>query len=288
MIGQRGLFWQKLAHRRNAVLGLVGLASLGFSRVAPAADAACFDSYEKAQRLRKDGKLVDAQAQAVICAADGCPAMLRKDCKQWVAEIGKAIPTVTFRPTDEHGQDVVAAVVYVDDRKVADSIDGRPVPLDPGTHRFRFESGDRKAEVTMELAAGESSRAVTATLEPLPPPAPPPSASMLHRIPRISLVLGGVAGVGLVSFVSFAVAGRVQQGCSPVCQPGQISAMRAEYAIADVSWITGLAALGGAIAFWVAQPTVPSADAPPPKAAILRFEANPAPGGASFGLGGSF
>jgi hypothetical protein len=286
MIGKRGLFGEKLAHRRNAVLGLVGLASVGFSRVAPAADAACFDSYEQAQRLRKDGKLVDARAQAAICAADGCPAMLKKDCKQWVAEIAKSIPTVTFRPTDEHGQDVVVAAVYVDDRKVADSIDGRPVPLDPGPHRFRFESGDRKTEVTVDVAAGESNRAITATLEPSPPPAPPPSAS--RRIPRVSLVLGSVAGVGLVSFVSFAVAGRVQQGCSPVCQPGQISAMRTEYAIADVSWITGLAALGGAIAFWVAQPSVPSADVPPPKAGTLRFEANPAPGGASFGLGGSF
>jgi hypothetical protein len=272
------------------MVGAVLLAFLGPSGVALSANEACFDSYERTQRLRKDGKLVEASDQAAICAADSCPGMIKTDCARWKNEISKATPTVVFAAEDDQGKDVTGTTVFVDDRKVADSIDGKPVPLDPGPHRVRFESGDRKTEVTVELAAGDSNRRVAGTLAPPPPPPPPPSTH--RRIPTVSLVLGGAAAVGLVSFVSFAIAGRVQQGCSPMCQPGQISAMRTEYAIADVSWITGLAALGGGVAFWIAQPSTthsaPPADAPPPQAVTLRLEASPERGGATFGLRGSF
>jgi len=274
---------------RGAMVGAVLLAVLEPSGAALAANEACFDSYERTQRLRKEGKLVEASDQAAICAADSCPGMIKSDCARWKNEIAKATPTVVFSAADEQGKEIAATTVFVDDRKVADSIDGKPVALDPGSHRVRFESGDRKTEVTVELAAGDSNRRVAGTLAPLP--SPPPAPLQHRRIPTVSLVLGGVAAVGLVSFVSFAIAGRVQQGCSPLCQPGQISAMRTEYAVADVSWITGLAALGGGVAFWVAQPgarSAPPADAPRPQAMTLRLEASPERGGATFGFHGSF
>ena len=274
---------------RGAMVGAVLLAFLGPSGVALSANEACFDSYERTQRLRKDGKLVEAGDQAAICAADSCPGMIKTDCARWKNEIAKVTPTVVFAAEDDQGKDVAATTVFVDDRKVADSIDGKPVTLDPGPHKVRFESGDRKTEVTVQVAAGDSSRRIAGTLVAPPPPAPPPPQH--RRIPRVSLALGGVAAVGLVSFASFAIAGEVQQGCSPRCQPGQISAMRTEYAIADVSWITGLAALGGGVIFWMVQPSTssaPPAEAPPPQAVTLRLEASPERGGATFGLRGSF
>ena len=137
-------------------------------------------------------------------------------------------------------------------------------------------------ESIVQLAAGETDRHVEGTL------APPPSTIALRRIPTVSLVLGAVAGVGLVSFVSFAAAGRVEQGCSPRCVSGQISTLRAEYAVADASWITGLAALGTGIAFWLLKPSSPTAGTPAARTGTLHLEAIPSPGGARFGVGGEF
>jgi hypothetical protein len=143
------------------------------------------------------------------------------------------------------------------------------------TELVRLDTADRK-DVKSAGVADDSSRVEG-------------SASPRHGgIPTVSLVLGGVAAVGLVSFASFAIAGRVEQDCAPLCQPGQISTLRAEYAVADVSWITGLVALGGAVVFWIAQPSPLAADVLPAKTAALRFEARPERSGATLLLRGSF
>jgi len=261
------------------VAGVVSHASVAF-----AVDNGCFDAYEQTQRLRNSGKLVQARAQAAICSQSDCPATLKRDCIQWNAEIGHLLGTVVFAAKDEKGQDATVTGIYVDDRKVADAIDGRPVTLEPGPHKVRFERGDRKVETIIQVPAGASNQRVEQAFAPAAPP--PQTPGRRAGIPRTSLILGGVAGIGLVSFVSFAIAGRVEQGCSPLCSSGQISTMRAEYAVADVSWITGLAAVGGAVAFWYLSP----AQAGPQTASTgsVGFGAIPVRGGATLGLRGTF
>jgi hypothetical protein len=147
------------------------------------------------------------------------------------------------------------------------------------TELVRLETDDRRNVKSVDGGADDSSR-VDGSASSSPP--------RRRGIPTVSLALGGVAAVGLVSFLSFAIAGRVEQGCSPLCQPGQISTLRVEYAVADVSWITGLVALGGAVVFWVAQPSALPADVLPAKTARLRFEARPERSGATLLLRGSF
>src|ERR1700733_12730411 len=104
---------------RGAPLGAVVLAGLGLAAPARAVSDACFDSYERTQRLRKEGKLVEAADQAAICAADSCPGMIKNDCARWKSEIAKSIPTVVFAAEDDQGKEVAATTVFVDDRKVA-------------------------------------------------------------------------------------------------------------------------------------------------------------------------
>jgi len=48
---------------------------------------ACVSAYEEGQQLRKAGKLTSARARLLTCAQEGCPAVLRKDCTVWVAEV---------------------------------------------------------------------------------------------------------------------------------------------------------------------------------------------------------
>ncbi len=285
--------------RKGAVTAMALLGCLGLPAMARAgSDTGCFDAYEQTQRLRNSNKLLEARDKALICARAECPAALRKDCTQWSGEITRMLATVFFNATDEQGKELAATSVFVDDRKVADSIDGRSVMLDPGAHKVRFESGSRTFETIIQLAAGETNRRIEGVLPapaptaaPLPTapstPAAPPSVQR-HGIPTASYILGGVAGVGLISFISFAAAGRVEQGCSPDCTSHQISTMRAEYAVADVSWITGLVALGAGVVYWLARPSAPAADAQPAATGMLRFGASPQRGGASFGLSGRF
>lgn len=287
--------------RRRGLLAALGVAwGVGVPATARATDAACFDAYEQTQRLRNSGRISDAREQAVICAASTCPASLQKDCARWRDEDTRNLATVVFSAHEATGPEVTAAAVYVDDKKVADSLDGKPVTLDPGPHKVRWESGNRKVETIVQLTAGETSRHVDGTF-PTPASAPPPPPPEHRKIPTVSLVLGGVAGVGLISFIAFAAAGRVEQGCSPKCQSGQISTLRTEYAVADVSWITGLVALGAGVTIWLVQPSpaaaapagagAPPTDAPPPppaKAATLHLQAVPVPGGGGVGLGGEF
>jgi hypothetical protein len=267
---------------------LVVAGTLSQSHLARAVDNACFDAYEQSQRLRNNGKLVEARAQTAICAREECPSALKRDCAQWSTEIDRTVATVVFAAKDDKGQDTTVTGVYVDDRKVADVIDGKPVKLDPGAHKVRFEKVDQKVEFIVELSAGETNHRIEHVIAPAPPPPPPAESSAGRHIPRVSLILGGVAAVGLVSFVSFAVAGRVEQGCSPLCNSSQIGTLRAEYAVADVSWITGLAALGGAIGFWYFQPAAPAASAQGAPTATLHFDMGPARGGGTIGLHGTF
>jgi hypothetical protein len=276
--------------RPSAVVAFALLASVfGGSGRGEAADAACFDSYESTQRLRKDDKLVEAREQALVCARDACPAALRKDCVRWSSEIAALAPTLVFATKDDHGRIVSDAAVYLDDHKVADAIDGKPVSVDPGPHKVRFESGEQRTEVDVVVAKGEANRRIEGTLAS-PPPLPPPTPVSTHRrIPTSSLVLGGAAAVGLVSFVTFAALGRVRQGCAPTCTSSQVTTMRVEYAAADASWITGLLAASGALAFWIAQPAAPRVEPQPaPGATALELDARPVRGGAAFGLRGSF
>jgi hypothetical protein len=259
------------------------LAAPGAKAAGPS--AACFDAYVQGQRLRKEGKLQEALEQVRICAAESCPALIKADCTRWSDELERALPTVVFVAKDEHGSDLADVQVYVDDRKVADRLDGRPMPVNPGEHTVRFESGQRKVEQKVVIAEGQTNRSVKGDFAPATPPPPPAPEKKGRHIPVISFVLGGVGVVGLVSFVGFGAADLSAQSCKPTCSQAQADAVHRDAAIADVSWIMGVVALGGAAAFWLLQPSQSSAS---PPSASLRIDAQPVAGGASLRLQGTF
>jgi hypothetical protein len=133
--------------------------------------------------------------------------------------------------------------------------------------------------------AEDSKGAVEDTTAPASRPSP--RGKRRGGIPAASVVLGSVAAAGLVAFISFEVAGDEEQRCSPTCQPGQTHTANVEHAVAIVSGITGLVALGGAVTFWLLRPP-PPIEVQPSKMATLRFEARPVRGGATLGLWGTF
>jgi hypothetical protein len=240
----------------------------------PEQKQACASAYDAAQQLRMDRKLKAAREKLAFCARSECPPVVRNDCVQWMNEVIAALPSVVVGARDGEGHDLVAVRVTVDGERVAESLDGRALTLDPGVHTFKFERTD--AAVTTEekvvIREGEKNRVLTVTLAPKtaqapqaaatsPPPIvvePAPEPPERHASPLpwvlggLGVVAGGVA-IGLDVKASLD-ATNLRNTCAPFCMQSDVDAARLKYDLAWVSLGVGVAALAAAvIVFFVSR-----------------------------------
>ncbi len=233
--------------------------------------AECAAASMRGQKLRDAGHYVDARREFLQCAKDACPAVIKKDCGDWLAALEQSTPSLVFTVRDG-SRDVSEVRVLVDASPLVERLDGRPVLVDPGERLFRFELPDgRSVEQRMVVRTGEKNRPLVATI-PSAKSAPGPEPVRAHggagtqRI--LAYVLGGVAVVSFGSFAILAVSGksevdRLRSTCAPYCAPGPLDAARTKLAVADVLLVTGIVALGAAAFFFVS-----SLSSPKPRAAL--------------------
>jgi hypothetical protein len=212
-------------------------------------------AYVQGQRQRKSAQLLAARESFVVCGQTACPAALRKDCSQWLEEVEAALPSVVV-VVRRGQQDVRDARLWVDDVEVAQVLDGRSIPLDPGTHRFVVEvEGERPMTRNLLLREGERRRVVPFELvgEAEPPPA--------ERDWTTLGVLGGVGALGLGAFGFFALRSHSERGdlesCKGHCPQDDVDRVRRDQIIADVSLGVGVVALGAAAYLYFTSPTAP-------------------------------
>lgn len=166
---------------RRLLSAAVASALLLAPAIAKATDVqACLNASEKGQRSRASGKLRDAREQFLICGAEGCPALVRKDCAQWQTELAAALPTVVFGAKDKQGRDLFDVTVMMDGEVLLKKLDGKSVTIDPGPHTFRFDvTGATPITERALVKEGERSRVISvvfreggdgAATEPTPPP----------------------------------------------------------------------------------------------------------------------
>jgi hypothetical protein len=254
-----------------AVLALSTMAAPAF------AEDTCVDAYDGSQRLRREGKLLEAKSQLLQCAQEQCPEAVAKECTRWLREVNESLPTVVFGVRDARGQDVGNARVTSQGKVLAERIDGRAVELDPGQHSVRFELPDgRTIDKTIVVREGEKNRLIELSLpappeaaKPAPAPKPkpkppaetetPPPASI--GIPTLAIVLGAVGVVALGSFAYFAIDAKSdvddmkrKGGCAPSCPQDKVDTAERKALIADISLGVGLAALAGAGFVLVVRP----------------------------------
>jgi hypothetical protein len=255
--------------------GPVALAALvSFSAFAHPARAdvkqACVDASTTGQSLRDASKLYEAREQFVECARDACPAIVRKACADWLADVDHRLPSVVFRAQAADGSDVVDARLSLDGAPLAHALDGAAVPIDPGEHVVRFERGGAApVEERVVIVEGERGRVVTGrfaatTVATTPTPHDTPSAG--KRLTPLTLVLAGVGGVGLIGFASFGVVAtndlnHLRQTCAPYCSASQLGSVKTEALVADVSLGVGVAALAAAAYVFFTQKTTASTSA---------------------------
>jgi hypothetical protein len=152
-------------------------------------DMQCIDANEEAQDLRRDGRLLEAAARLAFCVAPSCPRLVREDCVERLRAVDDATPTLVLDATDDAGGDLPGLLVTLDDRPIPAV---GSIPVDPGAHRFVFESdGHATKRMTLVAREGEKERHVRAMLAA----SAPSRKGNLQR--PVALLIGGVGLAGL-------------------------------------------------------------------------------------------
>lgn len=288
---------------RALALAVVAVQATSFAPSRAGADAPiagpdqqklrCAKAYELGQRARKAGQLVTALEQLRQCAAPTCPSFVRDDCGRWSDEVSASVPTIVLSATTARGGDLLDVAVSIDGAPLLERLDGKALPIDPGTHLLRFEhEGSAAIEQRIVVHEGEKLRVVSVTFGPAAKGVavaddgaqPAGATTGRARAPVGAWVLGAVGLASLGGFAYFASRGLGQKhdldGCKPGCDPGDVDAARRSFLIGDVFLGVGVAALAGAVVVYAVRPQ--SVDA------TASIGVAPALGGATALLQGSF
>jgi hypothetical protein len=236
------------ARARRFAPVLLALALLRATPAGASASArACIDAHAAGQVERDAGRMLSAKAQFASCTAEACPAMIRRECVALGESVLAMTPSVVLVAEDGEGRAVEGARATIDGKLAIPRLDGRPMDLDPGPHRFELTLLDgRNQTLTATLSSGEKYRRIVAKFSP-PPEAPPEIASGPGRNP-LAYVFAGVGVAALGAWGYYALDGRNKQNeleqCAPHCQHSDVDAMRKSYAIADVLLGVSLVSLG--------------------------------------------
>jgi hypothetical protein len=235
---------------------LVPLAVLTFSAAAFAEPTKeqCLDANQKAQELRRSGAFHSARAQLAICGDAACSTLLRDDCTKRLADIAAVQPSIAFFAKDGAGNDVDTVKVSVDGAPLTDKLTGGALEVDPGDHIFRFEGpGGVVTERWLVIQEGEKGRNETVVLQPSRTEAAAAPAGSTQR--TVAIVVGGVGVAGIVagSIFGLVALSSKPEGCNsmgvcPYTDASNISALKGEEAVADVSFfVGGLCLLSGGV-----------------------------------------
>jgi hypothetical protein len=252
------------------VLTELGAPSPACAEEAPLDKRQCASASEHAQHLRKGAKLADARRELLVCAHDECPSIIKEDCVRWLAELDVAMPSVVPSAVDAHGRDVTDARVLIDGAPLVEALDGTAREVDPGEHRFRFESpGAAPAEQVVVVREGEKRRVIRVELQPLPAGGPVTSAGTGNAGLRLaSYVTGAVGVIAMGTAAAFKLAENAQinslsGSCAPNCSEADRDSASAKLVAANVSLSVGIVALAvAAFLFVESLPSGPPAGGP--------------------------
>lgn len=238
--------------------GTAGLALLLLAEVAgaaPKADPAvaakkaeCVAALDKAQASRASRKLTDARTHYVTCSHEQCPDLIREDCSKGLREVDEALPSITLAASID-GHDATDAKVSLDGTPIDGGLDGRSIPLDPGSHSARFErQGSAPLEVKIVAREGQKNQLITGTF---PGTKPAGGANVTTEAPRFPIVPLAFAGTGVVAlgaafFMHLSMTSRANElgnECAPRCSQSDRDALSDRLVLRNVALGVGIGAL---------------------------------------------
>ncbi len=184
------------------------LASIAAFALAPSARAdaksECNAAFEQGQQTRDDGKYHTARESFLACSRPICPKVMVGLCTKWSREVDESMPTIVLAAKDSAGADVSDARVTADGTSIATSLDGKPIEIDPGSHKLRFErEGSDPVEQTVVIKAGEKLRNIRVTLKSGAPVAVDTTAH--HDEDKPHMASGGGDGAHVATTIAFGV-----------------------------------------------------------------------------------
>ncbi len=280
----------------------------------PPTDAeACFSAAEQAQPLMKQHKLRAAQRHLEACARESCPRAARTDCRAWLADVTRAVPTVVFVAREERPSGESRAIddvrVSVDGEALGGAhLDVSAVPLDPGVHTLTFvHPGFDPVEQRIDVREGERDRQVDVVFRatgplvvgapPAPPrPGPPPEPPATPEEPTsrpAPLVVYGLAGAGVVAVgigivmegLGLSARSHLVDTCQPTrsCAPSDVDSARNRVMAGDIALGVGALLFAGSAYLYFTREPQPVRSS----ARALRLRLGPSRAGVLVGLEGS-
>jgi len=265
----------RLAPRQLAGLLLVLLCATLTSEASADEKRACVAASERAQQLRSAGRLGEARAQLTICGRATCPKLVQQDCTHWMIEVLADIPSIVPGAKDRLGHDVVDVRFSIDGKLATETLDGKPISLDPGVHALTFETkGSATLTEQVVIKPGEKNRVVSVNLATLAPSEPPragqgPSAAPSPRpeegpppppgkppVAAYVIGAGGIVAGAAALVLTLQADGDARalrdSGCAPHCNPSEVDGIQQRRTIAGVTAITGGALLvAGVVLFFL-------------------------------------
>jgi hypothetical protein len=248
----------------------------------------CVATHQLARNANQNRELLDVRSELGQCASDGCPIAIRFECREWLAEAERQVPTVVLSAT-AGGGDVDQARVTLDGTVIAERLDGRPIEAPVGLHVLGFELPDgRRQELRALIRSGEKNRPLRAEFPALTPPAPPtalppsavepnraldpaektPSTSVQRNLSYVLGILsvGSAIAAGSLLYVGIRERDSTVQQCSPVCSEGELRPVRRWFILADVAGATS--AITGGVGLYLYVTGEPKRS---PPAAVLHW-----------------
>ena len=219
---------------------LVGLMMVALAAPPPAVQtvdkASCVAAHEAAQDFRQRGLRAQTREQLLLCVDPRCPGLVAAECRTLLADIDLPAPA-----NDNAGSSPAPP---------SSEAEAAQPPPDPGERNSvgAVASPAEEPEATMSGGrAPEPPRARAVAAAPLrnPPPSGPPRASLLPG----GLAVVALAGAAFLGWRGLSQAADLRRTCSPDCDPSQVSPVRRQLLIADLSLVAGLGL--GAVTAWI-------------------------------------
>ncbi len=210
------------------------------------------DAHEKAVDQADTEHLLEARDAFAVCVSATCPRVIREECASELSRLRSRIPTVVFVARNESGEDVTDVTVALGNKSLVRGLTSRAIPLNPGRYAFVLTAADgRTVTESVLLREGEQQRRVevqfpgAASFEEKGSSVPMGASASPWTAPVVVSAMLGT--LGILSFGYFALSGTAVEGCSPNCTGEEVSALRRDYAIADLSLLVGIAGLTTAV-----------------------------------------
>jgi len=278
-----------------STISLVGVAATAQPARADDRDQ-CVSAADKAQVLRDEGKYTKAREQMLLCSRDVCPSLIKKDCVQWLADVEKSAPTVVVSARDGE-RDLSEVRVFLDGILLAERLDGKPIVVDPGAHKFRFEHSGIIKEQEPVIRAGEKNRIVNVQFgNPVAPshaleqPGASSSSSSSSSSVVPAVMLGGVGVIALGTAGFFWISGlgdktTLEDTCGKTksCTDSDISPARTKLIVGDIAGGVGVVSLAVATYLFLSRSKGEASIS-----SKTGLNVTPVPGGAAATFGASF